>query len=140
MLCVHAGMKSEGAPSMQTLEIPREAWVHRLNEFTSIHDGWLVSLDVLGPDIGAQPQVDNLPLLGISADRSNHDGTIAVSVGRSGTDQFTHIIHAVTHILVERTDEGADAALQIQSADGNTTIVRFRSAVLPETVDGVARR
>jgi Family of unknown function (DUF5335) len=99
-----------------------------------------ISIDVLGPDIGAQPQVDNLPLLGISADRSDHDDTIAVSVGRSGTDQFTHIVHGVTHIFVERTDEGADVAIQVQSADGTTTILRFRAAALPETVDGVVRR
>lgn len=54
---------------MQTVEIPREAWVHKLNEFTRIHEGWLVSLDVLAGDFGAQPQIDNLPLLGVSADR-----------------------------------------------------------------------
>jgi Family of unknown function (DUF5335) len=122
---------------MQTIEIPREHWAHGLDQFTTIHEGWLVSLDVLGPEIGALPQVDSLPLLGISADRSHHDDTIAVSVGRSGTDQLTHIVHGVTHIFVERTDEGADAALQIQSADGTTTIMRFRVAARPETVDGV---
>jgi len=38
---------------MQTVEIPREAWAQTLNEFTAIHEGWLVSLDVLGADIGA---------------------------------------------------------------------------------------
>lgn len=125
---------------MRTLEIPREAWVNRLNEFTIIHEGWLVSLDVLGPEIGAQPEVDNLPLLGVSADRVNHDGTVAVSVSRSATEHFTHVIHAVTRIYIERTDDGADAALQIESADGSTTILRFRAAALPETVDGIAQR
>ena len=125
---------------MQTFEIPREAWVHRLNEFTAIHEGWLVSLDVLGPEIGAQPEIDNLPLLGVSADRVDHDGTIAVSVARSATEHFTHIIHAVTRIYVERTDDGADAALQIESVDGTKTIVRFRAAALPETVDGIVHR
>ena len=125
---------------MQTFEIPREAWVHRLNEFTTIHEGWLVSLDVLGPEIGAQPEIDNLPLLGVSADRVDHDGTIVVSVARSVTEHFTHIIHAVARIYVERTDDGADAALQIESVDGTKTIVRFRVAALPETVDGIVRR
>jgi hypothetical protein len=125
---------------MQTLEIPREAWAHRLNEFTTIHEGWLVSLDVLGPEIGAQPQIDNLPLLGVSTDRVDHDGTIAVSVERSATEHLTHIVHAVTRIYVERTDDGADAALQIESVDGTRTILRFRAAALPETVDGIGRR
>ena len=125
---------------MQTVEIPREAWVHKLNEFTRIHEGWLVSLDVLAGDFGAQPQIDNLPLLGVSADRIDHDGTIAVSVARSASEHFTRIIEAVTGIQIERTDDGADAALQIETADGTRTILRFRAAVLPETVDGVAYR
>lgn len=38
---------------------------------------------------------------------------------------------------LEQTDEGADAALAIKSADG-TALLRFRSAVLPEMVDAVA--
>ena len=125
---------------MRTVEIPREAWVQRLNEFSLIHDGWLVSLDVLGPEIGAQPEIVNLPLLGVSADRIDHDGTIAVSVARSATEHFTHMIHGVTRIYVERTDDGADAALEIESVDGTRTILRFRVAALPETVDGIVRQ
>ena len=124
---------------MRTAELPREAWVQQLNEFSAIHDGWLVSLDVLDPEIGAQPEIDNLPLLGVSVDRIDHDGTIAVSVARSATEHFTHIIHAVTRIYVERTDDGADAALEIESVDGTTTVLRFRVAALPETVDGIVR-
>jgi Family of unknown function (DUF5335) len=124
---------------MRTLEIPREAWVDRLNEFSTTHEDWLVSIDVLGPEIGAQRQVDNLPLLGISADHV-HDGTIAVSVTRSPSEHFTHSIHAVRHVYIEKTDEGADAALKIESGDGTATILRFRVTALPETVDGVMRQ
>ena len=125
---------------MRTVEIPREAWVEQLNEFTAIHEGWLVSLDVLGPEIGAQPEIVNLPLLGVSADRVDHDGTIVVSVMLSPTEHFTHMIHGVTRIYIERADDGADAALEIESADGTRTILRFRVAALPETVDGIVRR
>jgi uncharacterized protein DUF5335 len=125
---------------MRTVEIPREEWVQRLNEFTAMHEGWLVSLDVLGPKIGAQPEIRHLPLLGVAADRIDRDGTITVSVARSATEHLGHIVHAVTRICVERSDEGADAALQVESADGTRTILRFRVAALPETVDGIVRR
>jgi hypothetical protein len=40
---------------------------------------------------------------------------------------------------LEQTDEGADAALAIKSNDDTTALLRFRSAVLPELVDAVAR-
>lgn len=122
---------------MQTVEIAREAWAQRLNEFAAIHAGWLVSLDVLSPEIGAQPEIRNLPLIGVSSDLIDHDGTIAVFVARSASEHLTHVVHAVRRIYVERTDDGADAALQMESADGSRTILRFRAAVLPETVDGV---
>jgi hypothetical protein len=125
---------------MRTVEIPREAWAQRLNEFTAIHEGWLVSLDVLAPEIGSQPEIRNLPLLGVSADRIDQDGAIVVSVAGSATEHLTHIIRAVTRIHVARTDDGADAALQIESADGTRTILRFRAAVLPELVDGIVRQ
>jgi len=122
---------------MQTIEIPREDWGHRLNEFTTIHEGWLISLDIMGAELGVQPEIVNLPLLGVSVDRVNHDGTIAVSVARSRSEHFTHIIEGVTRIYLERTDDGADAALQIESADGTKAILRFRATALPETVDGL---
>jgi hypothetical protein len=124
---------------MQTFEIPPAVWADRLDEFTNIHDGWLVSIDVLNPDLGAQPEVQDLPLLGISADRIDENGNISISVARSRTEHHTHIIQHPTHVYLERTDEGADAALAVESADGTKTIVRFRAAVLPETVDGVPR-
>jgi len=120
-------------------EIARADWAGRLNEFTAVHDGWLVSVDVLSPDIGAQRQIDNLPLLGVSADRINHDGSVAISVARPSGTHFRHVIREVRRIYIEQTSDGADAGLQIESDDGIKTIVRFRVVALPETVDGFVR-
>ena len=121
---------------MRTLEIPPEAWADRLGEFTAMHEGWLVSLDVLG-DLGAQTVIDNLPLLGVSTDRVEHNRTIVISVARSASEHFTHIIEAAQRIYIQRADDGAEAALQVESADGTKTILRFRATVLPESVDGI---
>jgi Family of unknown function (DUF5335) len=123
---------------MVTLEIPRQDWTRRLDEFTAVHEGWLVSLDILGPNLGSQPELANLPLLGVSADPVSADRKIVVSVARGGSAHFSHVIDAVTRVYLEQTEDGADAALQIESADGTTAILRFRAAALPETVDGVA--
>ena len=122
---------------MRTINIPHEVWTDRLNEFTNVHEGWLVSLDVLSPEIRAQPALENLPLLGVSVDHIDDDDSIVISVGRSATAHLTHVVHAVTRIDVEQTDDGADAALQVESVDGTKTILRFRSPALPETVDGL---
>lgn len=124
---------------MKTLDIPRRDWSDRLNEFTSAHEGWLVSIDVLGSNIGVQPEIRDLPLLGIAADRPDHDGRISISVARTVTEHLTHVVHDVTRLYMERSEEGADVALEIQSADGTTTLLTLRIAALTETVDGVLR-
>ena len=125
---------------MQTVHSSRADWAARLVEFTATHDGWLVSVDVLSPDTGAQRQIDNLPLLGISADHVKHDGSVAISVARPRGTHFSHIIRDVRRIDIEQTSDGADAGLQLESEDGTKTVVRFRVVALPETVDGFVRR
>ena len=123
---------------MRTTEIPRADWSRIMAEFSAAHDGWLVSLDILSPDIGAQPDITELPLAGITFE-DIRAGTVTISAGRSAVPEITHTIQAPNHIWVERTDAGADAALAIESADGAKSILRFRTAALPEIVDGIAR-
>jgi Family of unknown function (DUF5335) len=122
---------------MRTTEIPRADWSRVLAEFSAAHDGWLVSLDILSPDIGAQPDITDLPLVGVTFE-DIRAGTMTISAGRSAVAEITHTIQAPNHVWVERTDAGADAALAIESADGAKTILRLRTAALPETVDGIA--
>jgi hypothetical protein len=132
--------RPEKKAAMQTVEIAHEAWAQTLNEFTAIHEGWLVSLDVLAPTIGAQLAINNLPLLGVSVDRVDHHDAITISAARAAAEHMTHTIRAATRVYIERREDGADVALQIESADGTTTILRFRATALPETLDGVVRR
>ena len=122
---------------MRTTEIPRADWSRVTAEFSAAHDGWLVSLDILSPDIGAQPDIIDLPLVGVTFE-DLRAGTLTISAGRSAVPEITHTIQAPSHLWVERTDAGADAALAIESADGATSILRLRTAALPETVDGIA--
>lgn len=127
-----------GPQRPSTIEVPRDAWVSTFDEFTRVHRGWLVSIEVLNADLGAQSAIEDLPLLGISADRLGEDGTIAISVAGAGREHLTHFIQAVARMYREQTPEGADIALEIESADGTRTILRFRVAARPETVDGIA--
>jgi Family of unknown function (DUF5335) len=123
---------------MRTAEIPREAWTSTLDGFSAMHDGWLVSLDVTSLSIGAQPELDNLPLVGVSAEPVDRGGTITIAAGSAAGGYVAHTIHAPSRVLIERRDDGADVAMQIESADGTKAILRFRAVALPETVDGVA--
>ncbi len=68
---------------MSTQEIPRDEWVSFLDRFSKQHEGWLVTLEVFAPDIGAQQEATEIPLEGISLASSSSDPeTIAISVGK----------------------------------------------------------
>jgi hypothetical protein len=124
---------------MQTHELSPAQWIPALDELSAAHEGWLVSVDVLSSEIGAQHEIESLPLLGVSADRSDRGTTVTIAAGRPPGERVTRVIGDVSRVYVGRTDQGADAALEIESADGTRTILRFRVPVLPERVDGVAR-
>ena len=121
---------------MRTVDVPRQDWRRTLDEFSTMHEGWLVSLDLLAPTLGAQPQICDLPLRGITAETDAHASAITIAAARSDGDQLTHVIQSPTHVRIERTDKGADVALEIESADGTAAILRFKTVALPETVDG----
>jgi Family of unknown function (DUF5335) len=119
-------------------EIPRDEWVEFLDSFSRQHEGWLVTVEVLGSEIGAQVEAQELPLQGITAElKDGGEDAISVILGGGPTGHVTHSITGPTHVRIEQTEDGADMTLQIESGDGVTTLVRFRSAILPEMVDGI---
>jgi hypothetical protein len=123
---------------MATKEIPRDEWTTFLDGWSQQHEGWLATLEILGTDIGAQQQVRDLPLEGITfSSRDSVPETIAISFGKSPEDHVTHTITKPTRMWLEQTSQGANAALEIESADDVKTLIRFRSALPADMVDGI---
>jgi hypothetical protein len=122
---------------MTTQEIPRKDWPEFSQAFSQRHDNWLVTLEVMGSEIGAQVEGRGLRLRGLSADTSQEGSNFALMLETANGDHLTHVVAAPTHVWLEQAPDGADVALEIQSADGTNTLVTFRSAVRPETVDGI---
>jgi hypothetical protein len=119
-------------------EIPRGEWAEFLDSFSRQHEGWLVTVEVLSTSIGAQVEAQELPLEGITAElKGGDEGMITIILGSGSRERVTHNITGPIHVRIEQTEEGADMALQIESSDGVTTLVRLRSAILPEMVDGI---
>lgn len=119
-------------------EIAREEWADFLDTFSRQHEGWLVTVEVMGTGIGAQVEAEEKPLEGITAElKGGGEDLISIIVGRTPEERVTHNITAPTHVRVEQAENGADMALQIETSGGTTTLVRLRSAMLPEMVDGV---
>jgi uncharacterized protein DUF5335 len=122
---------------MPTQEIPRQEWNKFFDVFSRQHEGWIATLEVFGPDIGAQEQAHELPLEGVSIASENNPTEIAISFGKTPEDHVTHTITKPEHVWLEVTSAGANAALEIESEDKLKTLLRFRSAMPPEMVDGV---
>jgi Family of unknown function (DUF5335) len=126
---------------MPTLDIPRTEWGAFLDTFSRQHERWLITVEVLTPELGAHREVRDKPLAGISEDRKRGDtASIAISAGELPQDHVTHVIHRPSRVAMEQTEDGAHKGLRIESEDGETTLVRFRSPALPETLDGMGSR
>lgn len=121
---------------MRTFEICRKEWSGRLDEFSRVHEGWPVSLEILAESIGAQSEFHLLSLAGVTGEPSE-GGTISITATLPAGGFFTHTIHSPVHVFIEETDAGAEAALEIESADGTKAILQFRiAAAVPGLVRG----
>ena len=120
---------------MQTEEIGPSSWRSFFEGFSREHEGWLANVEVLGR-LGAQFVASELPLVGFVLDEPSHGGSLSIVLGR-GDELITHTIRRPAHVEIERTDQGADAAVEIESKDGEKTLLTFRTTVPTEAVDGI---
>jgi len=104
--------------------IERNEWARFFESFTMQHDHWLVSVD---------GEKDTLPLEGIA---TRDDGNVVITLG-GDISHHRRIIIDAARVQVEQNG-GVDEGVAIESADGHTTRLKFRSPMPPELVDGKA--
>jgi hypothetical protein len=123
---------------MNTTHIARSEWPSFFDSFTRQHEGWLVTLEVFQPEIGAQVEGRNLALEGVTAELGNGDeDKIEIMIGGKPSQHLTHTVLNPVDVSLEHTEDGANHALAIKSADDATTLLCFRSAMRPEMVDAM---
>lgn len=117
-------------------EIPREDWVSFFNNFSRRHDRWLVTVEVLGADLGAQVEGRSLRFEGINADVKGGENRITIDLGHGLDESMTRTVSSPAHVWVGQTGTttGTFETLDIEAADGTTTLVRFLAGVVPEDV------
>lgn len=118
------------------VEMAPEEWLTFFNSFSRQHEGWLASIEVTR---GAErkPELRDQPLVGISADHVNARDQIYLSFEGGEGGHLTHRIRDPMKVVFRRGLDGAHAGIEITSADGTLTSVRFRIAAKPEMLDGV---
>jgi hypothetical protein len=118
---------------MQTRDIPREQWVRFFDDFSKRHEGWIVTLEVLGSDIGDQEETNNLPLVGICADVKARENRVEIIVGGRPDADVTRFIERPKHIWVKESRLPGDEAIEVESEDGIKTILNFHHIRPEET-------
>ena len=126
--------RSNGPEARRVEEIPRKRWRSFFKAFSRSHEGWLATLEVFEPSSGTEVVVVNKPLEGISLDGTR----IVITLDGELDQHLTHVVEAPESVLLEIEGGHAEKAVKIRTASGSAE-VRFRSALPPEMVDGVAR-
>jgi hypothetical protein len=122
---------------MPTREIQRNEWVSFFDSFSNRHREWLVTVEIMDPEIGDQTEARDLPLVGITAELNERGpDQIEILVGSQTDRHVSNSVVAPRQVWLKSSDEGADEVLEIKG-ENETVLIRFRSAVLPELVDGL---
>ena len=118
----------------QTREIPRAEWNDFFSQFTDEHDDEAVEVEMIGPEIGAQIEGRELHLRGISPARNVQESDLALELDSVDGKHVTHMIPKPTHVWVLQAPDKTDEALEIESADGTKTLLRFSTSDAEEPV------
>jgi hypothetical protein len=118
-------------------EIPPRFWQPFFGRVAYLYQGWNVTIEVLGDDLGDQPLLEGLPLRGLTFERAGSEaGSILIEAG-DGSAFTIHRIEnpwRVQEALLARP--GMESDVYIESEDGTATLVVLRSVpALPPGMD-----
>jgi len=122
---------------MSAVAIPPEEWKDFLEAFSARHRRWLVRIEIHDLETEEDVGSEYRPLHSIELDTEDPKNLrINVTVD-SDHKLIKHILFRPYLLTLKLGADGADESLNIQSLNTSTTI-RFRAAVLPDVVDGIA--
>lgn len=109
-----------------TLNLDRSRWIEVLDDFTRRNAGRRTRLEVDDPELGAQPQEEDYPLLGITFDPV--DGRVEIMLGELGAGE-PHLSRSVAEVktldvMTDRDDR--DLALRLCHGSGQTILSLLR--------------
>src|SRR4051812_32023299 len=115
------------APSTQ--ELPRETWRPYFDELSNVLGTVEATVEVVGPEVGAQIEADRLVLTGITYD--DRDDVLVVGLDAPGgpPEDLERVIDRPQKILVATGDPPpVEMTIDIHDAEGHQTIVRIEPA------------
>jgi len=119
------------------MRIPHDQWDEWLRAFTGRHAGWLVNIETHDVQTGETVKSRFMRLLALELDLEDQPNPRINIVVRDNHQEIKHILFRPSDLTEQMSEEGNEKAVRITSLNTVTT-VRFRVAVSPELVDGVA--
>ncbi len=101
------------------MDIPREQWRSRLDQFSKDHDNDMVTIEVDSREEGHRLEVSGRAFEGVAADDRGGEHAISIFSGRTEQDHMAHVIARPKRLSIEGD------ALTIESEDGDVTHVRL---------------
>jgi hypothetical protein len=110
---------------METRELSKSQWEKTFDSLSRIYDGASASLEIIDNNLGAQMEIEEQPLRGITYDSS---GIELVFVTRDGS-HLAHRIPNPQRVQIEEDDDGLVAAIGITSAGEKQQVLRLSAPV-----------
>ncbi|MGH7232358.1 MAG: DUF5335 family protein [Nitrospiraceae bacterium] len=116
------------------VDIPPDEWSVFFDALSREHQNRIVTVEARGPETGEQFEAHDVPLEGITVSLQGDAEVISIVVREETRTHVLHTTPAPLHVQLERTGDGLAKTLQIESAHGTTTLVRFRPVAIPEAI------
>jgi hypothetical protein len=118
---------------MRTVEIQSKEWATFCEDFTRIHRGGLITIEMLD---GARDRIEvaqNMPLekMVFSQDGACNN-VISISASEPGRRAIDHLVIEPLHLVVRENDKHGKT-LEINAENG-TTLISFHSGKMPDSV------
>lgn len=108
---------------MEQQLVPAEQWRGFAEDFSRLHEGQQVTIDVVDSQGESQHIAQNLPLMGMAIDSAGtRPSSIEIAVGDTTAGLITHVIDLPMAITLETVQE-RDIALLIEPARGPKTVL-----------------
>ncbi len=114
-----------------TDELPRDRWRTYFDDLSRGLASTQATVEIDGPDLGAQVQAEGLLLSGITYD--DRDDVLVVGLSPGGaTESLQHLVSSPQRIRVEPSDAILPSTIEVEDAEGERTLVRLQqSPALP---------
>jgi uncharacterized protein DUF5335 len=108
-----------------TRELARESWRTYFDDLSRQLATVRATVEIDGPDLGAQVEAEDMVLTGISYD--DRDDVLVIGLSPGGPpESLEHVVSEPQQIQVESQMGLVPATIDVRDAEGNQTLVRLQ--------------